>query len=112
MLRLTKFSFYVLKFRIEAWQQSQIRLIKEEISNKKSIIRRSQSKLGLLKNHLKASMNVIDYAHICSIFLISNDKILTKQKDIQDRKIIRLIKGKGKGFDQENVIFKFSSYVL
>ena len=57
-------------------------------------------------------MNVIDYAHICSIFLISNDKILTKQKDIQDRKIIGLIKGKGKGIDPENVIFNFSSYVL
>ena len=27
-------------------------------------------------------------------FLISNDKILTKQKDIQDLKIIGLIKGK------------------
>ena len=55
-------------------------------------------------------MNVIDYAHICSIFLISNDKMLTKQKDIQDHKIIGLIKGKG--IDPENVIFKFSSYVL
>ena len=64
----------------------------------------------LLKNHLKANMNVIDYAHICSIFLISNDKILTKQKDIEDRKIIGLIKGKGT--DPESVIFNFSSYVL
>ena len=44
-------------------------------------------------------MNVIDYAHICSIFLISNDKVLTKQKDIQDRKIIGLIKSKAKGID-------------
>ena len=96
----------------DAYRQCQIRLLKEEISNKKSIIRQRQSELVLLKNHLKASMNVIDYAHICSIFLISNDKILTKQKDIQDRKIIGLIKGKGKGIDPENVIFNFSSYVL
>ena len=57
-------------------------------------------------------MNVIDYAHICSIFLISSDKILTKQKDIQDCKIIGLIKGKGQGIDPENAIFNFSSYVL
>ena len=67
---------------LDAYRQCQIRLLKEEISNKKSIIRQRQSELVLLKNHLKASMNVIDYAHICSIFLISNDKILTKQKDI------------------------------
>ena len=25
-------------------------------------------------------MNVIEYAHICSIFLITNDKVLTKEK--------------------------------
>ena len=81
----------------DAYRQCQIHLLKEEISNKKSIIRQRQSELVLLKNHLKASMNVIDYAHICSIFLISNDKILTKERDIEDRKIIGLIKGKGKG---------------
>ena len=96
----------------DAYRQCQIRVLKEEISNKKSIIRQRQSELVLLKNHLKASMNVIDYAHICSIFLISNDKTLTKQKDIKDRKIIGLIKGKGKGINPENVIFNFSSYLL
>ena len=62
-----------------------------------------------MKNHLKASMNVIDYAYICSIFLVSNDKIVTKQKDIKDREVIGLIKGKGKGIDPEKVIFNFSS---
>ena len=45
-------------------------------------------------------------------FLISNDKVLTKQKDIQDHKIIGLIKVKGKGVDPKKVIFNFSSYVL
>ena len=57
-------------------------------------------------------MNVIDYAYICSIFLVSNDKIVTKQKDIKDREVIGLIKGKGKGIDPEKVIFNFSSQVL
>ena len=47
----------------EAYKQCQIRLLKEEISNKKSIFRKRESELVLLKNHLKASMNVIDYAH-------------------------------------------------
>ena len=94
----------------DVYKQCQICLLKEEISNKKSIIRQRQSELVLLKNHLKANMNVIDYARICSIFLISNDEILTKQKDIQDCKIIELIKGKG--IDPENVIFNFSSYVV
>ena len=96
----------------DAYRQCQIRLLKEEISNKKSIIRQRQSELVLLKNHLKASMNVIDYANICSMFLISNDKVLTKQKDIQDRNIIGLIKGKCKSIDPENAIFKLLSYVL
>ena len=81
----------------DAYKQCQIRLLKEEISNKRSIIRQRQSELVLLNNHLKASMDVINYAHICSIFLISNDKKLIKQKDTQACKIIGLIKGKGKG---------------
>ena len=74
--------------------------------------RRNFLELVLLQNHLKASMNVIDYAHLSSIFPISNDKILTKQKDIQECKIIGLIKGKGKCIDPEIVIFNFSSYAL
>ena len=48
--------------------------------------------------------------HIFSIFLISKDKVLTKQKDVHNHKISGLIKGKG--IDPEKVIFNFSSYVL
>ena len=59
---------------------------------------------------MKASMDVIDYVHICSISLFSNDKVLTKQKDIKDRKIIGLVKGSG--IDPEKVIFNYSFYVL
>ena len=76
-----KVSNRILKFS-DAYKQCQMHLLKEEISKEKSIVRQRQSELILLKNHLKASLNVIDYAHICSIFLISNDEILTKQKDI------------------------------
>ena len=70
-----------------------------------------------MKKHLKASMNVIDYAYIFSIFLISNDKVLTKQKDMQDRKtigliIIGLINGKGTRIDSKKVVFSFLSYAL
>ena len=92
----------------DAYKQSQLRLLREEISNKKSIIRQGQSELILLKNHLKASINVIHYAHICSIFLISNDKVLTKQKDIQGRMIIGLIITKG--INPEKAIF--NSHIL
>ena len=63
-----------------------------------------------MKKHLKASKNVIDYVDIFSIFLISKDKVLTKQKDVHNHKISGLIKGKG--IDPEKVIFNFSSYVL
>ena len=94
----------------DAYKQCQIRLLKGEISNKKFVIRKRQSKLVLLKQHLKASKNVIDYVHIFSIFLISKDKVLTKKKDVHNHKISGLIKGKG--IDPEKVIFNFSSYVL
>ena len=89
-----------------------MRLLKKEIPNKKSIIRQNQLELVLLKNHLKVSTNVIDYGNLCLIVLFSNDKVLTKHKDIQDRKIIGLIKGKDKGIDPEKNIFNFLSFVL
>ena len=50
----------------DAYKQYQKRLLKEEISKKKSIIRQRQSQLILLKNHLKTSMNVI--MHTSQIF--------------------------------------------
>ena len=84
----------------------------KKISNKKSIIRQRKLKLVLLKNHLKASTIVIANLHICSILVISDDKLLTKQKQIEDRKVIRLIKGNGKGTDPEKVIFNFSFYMF
>ena len=57
-----------------------VTLARKQIYNKKSIIRQRQRELVLLQNRLKTSKNVIDYAHahICSVFLISNDKVLTK----------------------------------
>ena len=96
----------------DAYKQFQIRLLKEEISNKTFIIRQRQSEQVLLKNHLKASMIPIDYANICLIFLISNDKVSTKTKDIEDLKIIGIIKSKCKSIDPEKVVFNFSSYLL
>ena len=80
----------------DACKQCQICLLREEISNKKFIIRQRQLELVWSKNHLKASMNVIAYAHICSILLISKDKVLTKQNNIQDQKIVGLIRVKVK----------------
>ena len=65
-----------------------------------------------MNNDLKASMDAIDYVHICLISLFSNDKVVTKQKDIKDHKIIGLVKGKGSGIDPEKVIFNYSFYVL
>ena len=54
----------------------------------------------------------IDYANICLIFLISNDKVSTKTKDVEDLKIIGIIKSKCKSIDPEKVVFNFSSYLL
>ena len=86
-------------------------------SKKKFLIRSpslDKSELTLLKKHLKTSINVMDYAHICSIFLISNNKVLTKQKNIRDRKVIGLIKGKGIWYiySQRVLIFFFLARTL
>ena len=51
------------------------------------------------------------HIHICHIFPVSHDKILNKQKDMQYRKIIGIIKDTDRGIDAVKVIFIFPAYV-
>ena len=53
-------------------------------------------------------MNFIDFAHICSLFLISNDRSLAKHDKIQQKKFSELLKEYPPKSDPEKVVFNFS----
>ena len=57
-------------------------------------------------------MNSIDFAHICSLFLISNDRSLEKHDKIQQKKFSELLKEYPPKNDPEKVIFNFSKATL
>ena len=59
-------------------------------------------------------MSYIDYVHVCNTFLVSNNKIISKVKETQDKKLCNLLlKNIGKNSDTcqdlDKVIFSFSS---
>ena len=62
-------------------------------------------------------MSYIDYIHVCSTFLLSNNKNISKVKETQDKKLCNLVlRNMGNNSDTcqdpDKVIFNFSSYNL
>ena len=62
-------------------------------------------------------MTDIDYVHVCNMFLVSNNKNISKVKETQDKNLWNLLlKNIGKNSDTcqnlDKVIFNFSSYNL
>ena len=51
-------------------------------------------------------------AHVCSLFIWHNDKVLTQKSTIQQKKFNNLFKDKKPKHDPEKIIFNYSSYVL
>ena len=61
-----------------------------------------------LKCELQVILNFTEFAHICSLFFITNDQSLEKHDEIQQKKFSELLKEYPPRNDPENVIFNFS----
>ena len=61
---------------------------------------------------LKIILNFIDFAHICSLFLISNDRSLEKHDKIQQKEFSGLLKECSPRNDPEKVTFNLSKVTL
>ena len=98
----------------KAYQECQRKLLKQEIANKKSARRTIDLQLKQLKDALVRRLSLVDFSHIISLFLRSNDATLTKLQEVHKKKLYNL------GFferdkdtnDPEQVIRNFSSYIL
>ena len=88
-------------------------LLNEERDHKRSHIRIHRRELISLKSELQRVLNVIDYSHVISCLLRSNDKGLDLQKKVQDKKLHKLLE-RSKAFcnDPKKVIHNFSSHKL
>ena len=98
----------------KAYRDCQLKLLKQEIQSKKSQHRTKEKELKTLQNELVRTLSLVDYSHIISLFLKSNDDTLSKCKEIHKKKLYKL------GYferdkdvnDPDQVIHKFSSYTL
>ena len=70
-----------------AYNICQKRLLNEEISNKHKTVRTLAFSLTSLKNELKCVLNIIDFVHITTVFLTSNNKNILKVRKTQGKKI-------------------------
>ena len=74
------------------------RLLNQEISNKRKLVRTTKQNLTSIKDVLHHEMLFIDFVHVTTIFLVSNDKAISK---IQKTRVKKL----HKSYDADKVIF-------
>ena len=69
-----------------AYYSCQMKLLKEEISVKKSEIKTFEKDFIVLERKLRRTLGIIDYTHLCCLFLNKNDRKLKHQQDIHSKK--------------------------
>ena len=92
--------------------QCQLKLLQEEIRHKKSDIRVLKKEFNSSHSSLQHQISFIDFAHVSSLFLRSNNRILASKSAIQQNKLSNLVKSSISMHDPSKVIFNFSKYEL
>ena len=92
------------------YRQCQLKLLQEEIRHKKSDIRVLKKEFNSSHSSLQHEISFIDFAHVSSLFLRSNNRILASKSAIQQRKLSNLVKSRISIHDPNKVIFNFSKY--
>ena len=74
------------------YRQCQLKLLQEEIRHKKSDIRVLKKEFNSSHSSLQHEISFIDFAHVSSLFLRSNNRILASKSAIQQKKLSNLVK--------------------
>ena len=64
------------------------------------------------KRKLREILGIIDYTHVCCLFLNKNDKKLKNQQNIKKKLFNLVIESSKVSHDPQKVIFNYSSHVL
>ena len=90
-----------------AYHSCQMMLLREEISVKKSKVKAFEKDFIVLKRKLRETLGIIDYTHICCLFLNKNNKKLKHQQDIHSKKLFDLgFENFQTSHDRDKVIFQ------
>ena len=74
-----------------SYKVCQLNLLREEIRQKKSTLRSLQKEFSSLKVSLQNELNLIDFAHVSTLFFGINDKILKSESSVQQKKFYKLL---------------------
>ena len=101
----------------EAYLSCQRCLLNQEMSIKYKTIWALYNKIASMKNNLYNQMSFIDYVHVITKFLVSNDKNNYKIRKNQGKKLHNLFLNNSyhnsvTSHDPDKVIFNFSGHVL
>ena len=90
-------NFKVCKLQLRnspSYETNQINFLNEEIKIKTNSIENLRKEEKILKDKLQSDLNCIDFAHVVSCFLQSNDKFISEHHKIQDKKLCTLLEKK------------------
>ena len=92
------------------YRQCQLKLLQEEIRHKKSDIRVLKKEFNSSHSSLQHEISFIDFAHVSSLFLRSNNRILSSKSAIKQKKLSNLVKSIISVHDPSKVALNFSNY--
>ena len=96
-----------------ACYSSQMKLLREEISVKKSKVKIFEKDFIMLERKLRETLGIIDYTHLGCLFLNKSDRKLKHQQVIHCKKLFDLgFENSQTSHDPDKVIFNYSSHVL
>ena len=71
-------------------KQHQSMLLKEEIKTKRSIISKQKKDFEIVRNKIKKTISLFDFAQFCCLFLVGNNSKLVKIKLVHYKKLYML----------------------
>ena len=77
--------------KVKTYRDCQPRLLKQELSNKRSSQRTSENELKRLKDELVRRLLLVDFMHVISLFSKSHDANLSKCKAVHKKKLHNLV---------------------
>ena len=91
----------------------QMKLLREEISKKRSKLKKFEKDFVLLKRKLTETLRIIGYIHLCCLFLNKNDRKFKHQEDIHSKNLFDLgFQNSQTSHDPDKVILNYSSHIL
>ena len=91
----------------------QLKLLREEIYVKKSKVKIFQKDFIVFKRKSRETLGIIDYTHLCCLFLNKNDRKLKHQQEFHSKKFFDLgFENSQMSHNPDKVIFNCSSHIL